>query len=100
MATITPTPPASSPAPLASSSVYRMTVDEYERLAAARVLDDPRVELIDGLLVKKMTQKPPHAWAVEAAHEQLAHSCRRVGSYARRSRSGSPGSTSRSRTCP
>ncbi|MFI5457918.1 MAG: Uma2 family endonuclease [Isosphaerales bacterium] len=71
MSTIAPTPPASAPAPLASSSVYRMTVDEYERLAAAGVLDDPRVELIDGLLVKKMTQKPPHTWAVEAAHDHL-----------------------------
>jgi len=71
MSTITPAPPASTPAPLASPSVYRMTVDEYERLAAARVLDDPRVELIDGLLVKKMTQKPPHVWAVEAVHEHL-----------------------------
>jgi len=48
-----------------------MTVDEYERLAAAGVLNDPRVELIDGLLVKKMTQEPPHSWAVEAAHEHL-----------------------------
>jgi Uma2 family endonuclease len=48
-----------------------MTVDEYERLAAAGVLDDPRVELIDGLLVKKVTQKPPHAWAVDSAREHL-----------------------------
>jgi len=39
-----------------------MTVDEYERLAG--LLDDPRVELIDGYLVKKMSKKPPHIWAV------------------------------------
>jgi Uma2 family endonuclease len=48
-----------------------MTVDEYERLAEADVLNDPRVELLGGLLVKKMTQKPPHTWAVEGAHDQL-----------------------------
>jgi hypothetical protein len=29
---------------------YRMTIDEYERLAG--LLDDPRVELIDGYLVR------------------------------------------------
>jgi Uma2 family endonuclease len=39
-----------------------MTVDEYERLAG--MLDDPRVELIDGYLVKKIGKKPPHIWAV------------------------------------
>ncbi len=42
-----------------------MTVDEYERLAG--LLDDPRVELINGYLVKKMAQKPQHTWAVETA---------------------------------
>jgi Uma2 family endonuclease len=48
-----------------------MTVDEYERMAAAGVLNDDRLELLDGLLVKQMTQKPPHMWAVEAAHDHL-----------------------------
>ncbi len=62
-------PPRSSC--LAAPDVYRMTVDEYENLATAGVLDDPRVELIDGLLVRKMTQKPPHTWAVETAHDRL-----------------------------
>ncbi len=28
------------------------------------MLDDPRVELINGYLVKKMSKKPPHIWAV------------------------------------
>jgi Uma2 family endonuclease len=51
--------------------LYRMTVDEYERLANADVLDDRRVELIGGYLVKKMTTKPPHVWAVDAARENL-----------------------------
>jgi Uma2 family endonuclease len=49
--------------------LYRMTVDEYERLANADVLDDRRVELIGGFLVRKMTTKPPHVWAVDSARE-------------------------------
>ncbi len=50
-------------------SVYRISVDEYERLAG--VLDDDRVELIDGYLVKKMSKKPPHIWAVGSVLEAL-----------------------------
>jgi len=63
MSTITPSQFTAPPAPWASPDLYRMTVDEYERMAG--VLDDPRVELIDGYLVKKMGKKPPHIWAVE-----------------------------------
>ena len=59
----------SSPRP--GLDLYRMTVDEYERLAEAAVLDDPRVELIDGYLVRKMTKKPPHVIAVEGMRDAL-----------------------------
>jgi Uma2 family endonuclease len=55
----------------AMGCLYRMTVDEYEQLAEANVLLDRRVELIDGYLVRKMTTKPPHVWAVDAAREKL-----------------------------
>ncbi len=48
-----------------------MTVEEYERMAAAGVLDDPRVELINGYLVKKMGKNPPHIWVVDAIIEAL-----------------------------
>ena len=44
--------------------IYRLSVDEYERMVAAGVLDDPRVELIHGLLVKKMGH-PPHVIATK-----------------------------------
>jgi Uma2 family endonuclease len=54
---------------LVPPSVYRISVDEYERMAG--VLDDERVELIDGLLVKKMGKKPPHIWAVGSVLEAL-----------------------------
>ncbi len=61
MSTITTVPP-SSHLPPESPGFYRITVDEYERLAG--LLDDPRVELINGYLVKQMSKKPPHIWAV------------------------------------
>jgi len=48
-----------------------MTVDEYERLAEAAILDDPRVELIDGYLVRKMTKKPPDVITVEGMRDAL-----------------------------
>jgi Uma2 family endonuclease len=71
MSTITKAPPAPSLAPLASPDVYRMTVDEYERMAEVGILDDDRVELIDGYLVRKMPKKPPHVWAVAATLRAL-----------------------------
>ena len=51
--------------------LYRLTVEEYEQIAG--FLNDDRVELIDGYLVKKMNKNPPHVirWcraAVERAH--------------------------------
>jgi Uma2 family endonuclease len=52
--------------------LYQMTVDEYERLADAGFLNDRRIELINGWLVRKMTTKPPHVVAVDAAREGIA----------------------------
>jgi Uma2 family endonuclease len=40
--------------------IYRLSVDEYDRMVAAGVLADARVELINGFLVRKMPKKPPH----------------------------------------
>jgi Uma2 family endonuclease len=54
-----------------STLVYRLTVEEYDRLEAAGTLVDLRVELIDGFLVRKTIPGPPHARAVEAAHEHI-----------------------------
>jgi Uma2 family endonuclease len=51
----------------ASPSVYRISVDEYERMAG--MLHDERVELIDGFLVKKMGKNPPHVWSVDTIAE-------------------------------
>jgi Uma2 family endonuclease len=42
----------------ATETLYRLTAAEYEQIAG--FLDDDRVELIDGFLVKKMGKNPPH----------------------------------------
>ena len=47
---------------------YLMTVDEFERIADG--LDKP-VELIEGLLVAKVTKKPPHVIATENVRDEL-----------------------------
>jgi Uma2 family endonuclease len=49
-----------------SPPVYRISVDEYEGR-----LDDDRVELIDGFLVKKMGKNPPDVWSTDAIVELL-----------------------------
>ena len=44
--------------------LYRRTVEPYHMMADAGVFgDETRVELLDGLLVRKMTQKPPRVIA-------------------------------------
>jgi Uma2 family endonuclease len=48
-----------------------MTADEYERMVDAGALNDDRIELIDGYLVKKMPKKPPHVWSVDTSESLL-----------------------------
>src|SRR3954468_14860344 len=69
MSTITSMQPPLSPAPGVPLDLYRMTVDEYERIVGG--LDDSRVELIDGFLVRKMGKKPPHVSSVKKAFKAL-----------------------------
>ena len=58
ISTMTPTQPIAVP-PVAD--VYRMNIDEFERIAG--YLDVERVELIDGILVERGDMDPPHAVA-------------------------------------
>jgi Uma2 family endonuclease len=52
---------------------HRFTVEEYERLTEIGVLtSNDRVELIEGWIVDKMTQYPPHASAVTRINRLLA----------------------------
>jgi Uma2 family endonuclease len=41
----------------------RLNVGEYERIGAAGALDNERVELIDGFLVRKLRKTPQHSWS-------------------------------------
>ena len=61
-----------SASPEIFNHLYRISVDEYERLADEGFLRDRRVELINGWLVKKITTKPPHVVAVDATREAIA----------------------------
>ena len=57
MSTIAPAQPTVlAPPPLASPAVYRISVDEYERMVG--ILSDDRVELIDGYLVRRLGKNP------------------------------------------
>jgi Uma2 family endonuclease len=57
MATVAPPAPPPPPA----DPEYTFTVEQYHRMIEAGILsEDAPVELIDGVLVPKMTRKPPH----------------------------------------
>jgi Uma2 family endonuclease len=59
--TITPGPLATAPGP----PLYRLSVAQYHAMAEAGILaEDEPVELIEGILVQKMTKSRPHALAV------------------------------------
>ena len=74
MSTATATrPTASSPAPVASPPLHRITVDEYEKIIASGALEDPsRVELIDGSMVNKIGKKAEHSYATMQTTKALA----------------------------
>jgi Uma2 family endonuclease len=52
--------------------LYRISVDEYDRMVEAGVFGDARIELIQGFLVKKMPKKPPHIFSTQTLSELLA----------------------------
>ena len=65
-------PTVSSPPPLASPPLHRITVDEYERIIAAGALEDPsRVELIDGYMVDKMGKNAEHRYTTKEVLKAL-----------------------------
>ncbi len=52
--------------------LYRLTVEQYHRMSEGGVFDpDNRVELLDGILVRKMPPNPPHATSVRKTARQL-----------------------------
>jgi Uma2 family endonuclease len=59
-------PPATATAPRTESvplsPVYRFTVEQFQRMIEAGLFrSDDRVELLEGCVVTKVTQNPPHA---------------------------------------
>jgi Uma2 family endonuclease len=58
--------------PFTAAELYRMNVSEYERLVALGGLDDSKIELLDGFLVRKMGKNPPHVWSVDATEIGIA----------------------------
>ena len=49
----------------------RMTVDQYEEMARLGVLDDPRVELVNGFMVRKMTQGLNHTSTLDVIEKLI-----------------------------
>jgi Uma2 family endonuclease len=72
MSTIAPAQSMTSAVHRALSDLYRINVREYERIVAAGALDDERLELIDGYMVKKMPKNPPHSWSTRKILDLVA----------------------------
>jgi Uma2 family endonuclease len=71
IATTMPTAPPAAPAWI-PSPLYRMTVEEYEAMVASGAFKGrKRLHLINGLLVERMTQNPPHVIAVNLCRDEL-----------------------------
>jgi Uma2 family endonuclease len=63
-----PLPPAHPPA----VTMFRFSVEDYHRLIEIGVLtENDRVELLEGWLVAKMPQNPPHAAAIGRLYDLL-----------------------------
>jgi Uma2 family endonuclease len=64
--------PPSTDGRRADLALYRFSVEQYEKLLDGGVLTNAdRVELIEGIVVQKMTQHPPHAAAIDYAVDAL-----------------------------
>lgn len=69
-----PAPGGSQEPPFSDSSyqLYRFSVDQYEKMIEMGLLTSgDRVELIEGIVVQKMTQHPPHAVAIDYTQDAL-----------------------------
>jgi hypothetical protein len=71
MSTVAPTVPSRTPN---DPPLHRITVDEYEKIAASGALEDPAwVELIDGYMVDKMAKSPEHTFTAIATQQAFAN---------------------------
>ena len=50
----------------------RLSVDRYlEMIASGIIQEDDRIELLEGVLVEKMTKNPPHVFVVQSLQTEL-----------------------------
>jgi Uma2 family endonuclease len=67
-----PNMPATGPATPEGGGLYRFGVDQYHRIAELGIIgEDEPVELLEGLLVTKMTKNPPHVLATGLVQDAL-----------------------------
>jgi len=76
MATITPTKPVTSPRQSewipSHRSLYRLSLEQYEAMISAGVFTKrDRLHLINGYLVARRTELPPHGAACDASNSSL-----------------------------
>ena len=70
----------SQPDSVTTLPLLRLSVQQYHAMRRAGILtEDDRVELIDGLLVSKMTKNPPHSLATELTRRALDDALRSAG---------------------
>jgi Uma2 family endonuclease len=60
-----------TPQPGIAPVLYRISVDEYDRMVDAGVFGDARIELIQGFLVRKMPKNPPNVIATMKLDRRL-----------------------------
>jgi Uma2 family endonuclease len=61
---------------------HRITVEEYHRMAEAGIFGpESRVELLEGVIVDKMTKKTPHVHATDLLEDLLHHFLPRGSDY-------------------
>src|SRR5262245_10033233 len=63
---------APPPAPVPDEPVWRLSVEQYHEMLRAGILQsgDP-IELLEGILVAKMTKYPPHTLSTQLIREAL-----------------------------
>jgi Uma2 family endonuclease len=63
-----------TPSSLLLEMRHRITVEEYHRMLDSGIFGpEPKVELLEGVIVEKMTKKPPHIIATDLLEDLLHH---------------------------
>lgn len=69
----TSVPPPETPRPRTWLPVHRFSVDDYYKIAETGVLDDLRVELLEGFIVDMSPQSIPHTLVLERLQNHFRH---------------------------